>query len=82
MEDIAMSCVFLLKFKTDLSRLRDEKRILRGQNLSELDSGTKSKINENHREIEYKQIILQTFQEGIINQNEELKNIMNKDNEI
>ena len=76
MQKIDQSRDFAKKIEIDLSHLREEKRSLRA-----LDPETvsDSEINDVDTKIEHSRTLLNSFREGVMKQNEELKQLMNTD---
>ena len=79
MQKINQSRDFAKKIEIDLSHLREEKRSLQA-----LDPETisLSEINDVDTKIERKTTLLKSFEEGVMKQNEELKQLMNTDSSI
>ena len=82
MQKISKSYDVAKKFEIDVSNLREKKKLLRAQIISNSETLSDTEINEVDNDIEYKQTILKTLQDRLIKQNRELKKLMNTDGKI
>ena len=82
MQKNSQSHDFAKKFETDVSNLREKKKLLQAQIISNPETLSENGIYEVDKDIEYKQTILKTLKDGMLKQNKELKKFMNTDVEI
>lgn len=81
-QNISQSHDFTKKFEIDISNLKEKKKSLQAQMISNPETFSENEINEVDKDIEYKQTVLKTLKVGLLKQNEELKKFMNTDGEI